>query len=292
MIPTHHHDDPKVTSNATAYLEVDDQFTRDDLEDLVPYPVAAFADLARNMESSALVAFHLDPTAELPRTRVLARRAAQAMNAEFVAAAHEPGEELVLEFDDGTVRGVATGLTGNTFVGPWLTAYWWARISHNTAAQEVLARFSAFLLTRGDGVFDPHLVLLVEALKAREAGDPVWRHYATAGAERVGAAHPERRDEAQFLDADLFGLLLAIGDQTEFTGQLERAVANHRTYFTSTPELASSLPGYVSIPLLAVCSIAVDEGMTIDIGTGYLPQYLLDHPDWMFTITAGEDSLT
>ena len=269
-----------------------DDFTEGDLEDLAPYPIDALRGLAEDSEGVALFAFHLDQSAELLRTRVLARRAAQAWNALFIAASYEEGQNLVFEFDDGTVPGISTGLTDYTYLGPWLSAYWWARISHNRSAQEVLAPFTIDILTRGDGHFDSHLVHLAAALQARDAGDPAWTQHALAGAQAVTHATNTPHDEALLLHLDLFALLLSIGDHTEFTTQLTQALNNHRTYFTATPEIAEHNRGYISIPLLAICSIAIDEGMPLDITNDYLPRYLLDHPDWMFTTHAGDDSLT
>jgi len=288
---TIHRNDRSIAS-ASNVISQTDELTADELHDLSEYPRDALWDLVGGSEATANFAFHVDPAGELPRTRVLARRAAQAWNALFIAASYEEGQNLVFEFDDGTVPGISTGLTDYTYLGPWLSAYWWARISHNGSAQEVLAPFTIDILTRGDGHFDPHLVHLATALQARDAGDPSWTQHALAGAEAVTRATDTPQDEALLLHLDLFALLLSIGDHTEFTTQLTQALTNHRTYFTATPEIAEHNRGYISIPILAICSIAIDEGMTLNVTSDYLPRYLLDHPDWMFTTHAGDDSLT
>lgn len=142
-------------------------------------------------------------------------------------------------------------------VATWLTAYWWARATRNKTMLDTIAGFDAGTLTPGTR-FDRAMLGLVEILLARE--------------------------EALFLQLDLFGVLASIGDQDAFTDQVEIALNSHRTYWTGSEERREHPAGFTSLPLLGVASMAADEGMRIEVESDYLPRELITNPLWMFNL--------
>ncbi|MFT3662383.1 MAG: immunity 49 family protein [Gordonia sp. (in: high G+C Gram-positive bacteria)] len=124
----------------------------------------------------------------------------------------------------------------------------------------------------------------MRALQSRARDEFTWFDLAAAAVEAAAVAPEDVREEALYLDVPVIGLIVAIGDQEAFTEQLGSALEAHRAYYSKNEYRTCRSDGFVSIPILAACCMAIDDGMTIDIETDYLPRYLLDHPAWMFEL--------
>lgn len=62
-------------------------------------------------------------------------------------------------------------------------------------------------------------------------------------------------------------------DSTKFNSDLNFALQNHKEFWSiSSREYKAD--GWVSIPLLAVCSIAFDKGISLETSSDYIPEWL------------------
>ncbi|MFT3662344.1 MAG: immunity 49 family protein [Gordonia sp. (in: high G+C Gram-positive bacteria)] len=236
------------------------------------------------MQSAACFRFGLDPSGCTPKSRLISRYAAQFTDLFFTSYSFPEGKSMSMEIGDKKVDFTATGLIMQASVKEWISGYWWSRISHNGTAQDTMMRFSAEDLTHLPGGRDAHRDLLVRALQARARNEFTWFDLAAAAIEAAAVAPEDVREEALYLDVPVIGLIVAIGDQEAFTEQLWSALEAHRAYYSKNEYRTCWSDGFISIPILAACCMAIDDGMTIDIETDYLPRYLLDHPAWMFEL--------
>ncbi|MED5816356.1 immunity 49 family protein [Mycolicibacterium sp. 050232] len=240
--------------------------------------------VAIGAETSARFQFGLDPSGATLETRLAARRAAQLIHASFQLAALPPGESLVIEVDSGGLETCGTGPEPDGVnVRTWLTAYWWARATRNATMLDTLAGFDADTLTPGTR-FDRATLGLVEILQARDRGDDSWARKISETVPFVDQPTTSSREEALFLQLDLFGVLASIGDQDTFTDQLEIALNSHRTYWSKNEERREHPQGFASLPLLGLASMAADEGMRIEVESDYLPRELITNWPWMFEL--------
>ncbi|WP_171055062.1 immunity 49 family protein [Mycobacterium sp. DBP42] len=240
--------------------------------------------IAAAADAGARFQFGLDPSGATFETRRAARRAAQVIHAAFQLAALPPGESFVIELDSEGLETCGTGpVPSGVNVATWLTAYWWARATRNKTMLDTLAGFDAGTLTPGTR-FDRAMLGLVEILLARDRGDESWARKISETVPFVDQPTISAREEARFLQLDLFGVLASIGDQDAFTDQLEIALNSHRTYWTGSEERREHPAGFTSLPLLGLAAMAADEGMRIEVESDYLPRELITNPLWMFDL--------
>ncbi|EGD56466.1 hypothetical protein SCNU_02907 [Gordonia neofelifaecis NRRL B-59395] len=224
-----------------------------------------------------------DPQAERVETRRTARLAAQLNSALFQLAGTASGTVEPVGYESGVLDLPTTGPTSYTHLRAWLNAYWWSQITRNSVAENVLAEFRLDDLAE-DGQFDDYWCRMFEALRGFDSGDHDWPGSVSAALESIDHPTMSTREESTLLALDLFGMLSAIGDQDEFSTQLERALESHRAYWSATAERRADPVGFASLPILGLTAKASYEGMRIEVESDYLPRGLLENPRWMFDL--------
>ncbi|MBA9001818.1 immunity 49 family protein [Thermomonospora cellulosilytica] len=223
----------------------------------------------------------LDPMAEQPQTWQSVTLAMQAGTAMFTAALRTEGT-VEVRLGDSEVAIPATGPRTWTHVGYWLDAMYLALICWEEERTNLLCSVPLDLLRASEkgAIVAPHLYAWAESLQRFWRGEPGAHELVQ---QALDLAKPQNAEEpggdARVLLAMppmiLFGHLLADEDH-EFNGALDEALRHHRMYWTSTPENARSSNGYVSLPLLAMTSLAHQKGVPIDIESPYIPMGLVD----------------
>lgn len=187
-------------------------------------------------------------------------------------------DEPLLQFPDGDTGGSPPS---------WLDGLACAVIANDRNACDCLASTIAF-----------DAVINASAASGRPIGDePFWPDYARAlialiNGDPSAAAHAQRarqqmasgsvgvlvREALMATEAPVLQLIeiAAAGAKREWPGAVARAVERFHAYF-STPERAHSLPGYLPLPLLAVCKLALDRGFATPDPSAYLPAMAKSH---------------
>ncbi|GAB2645149.1 hypothetical protein GCM10027169_11430 [Gordonia jinhuaensis] len=226
--------------------------------------------------SENLLGVHLgvDPDAVAMSTRVVAGRCAQSWFARTYLATVPAGEPVAVRVDLDEFQTIGVGpdprvLTANA----WLQSYWWARLTRDQTAIDLLA--ATPISAPGEGQHpDEAASALVRLLRRRDAGEPSWWD------------DPDSHGRHSRWDQPWSGIrdvLHTIGVQSRFTDALTDALRAHREHW-SAPAFRAVPQGFWSLPLTALAAIAVEEGMSLEVDSEYLPASLITDRLWMFEL--------
>lgn len=228
-----------------------------------------------------VTAYHTvgDPTGTWLPTWESIVLAMQASSALFVTALAEGGEaEFRLRDKDWRIPGRVA--TVDIDAGNWLRALWLAMICRERSRVVMLASVPEQLL-RGSGAdYDEYIYQWVKALQIywREEDGLVDALLAAMQGTDPGelrVADPELILELLYPPIELF-YLFTQRDEAKFNDSLVRALELHHRFWTKDEERRTNPDGYISLPLLAITSLAKDAGMTIDVESEYIPQVLVE----------------
>jgi hypothetical protein len=185
--------------------------------------------------------------------------------------------EVQLGANRPTVVCDGTGPTSETHADRWLDGFACAAITRSNVIMDRLLEVPVQLL-RDSGDADEGLFQQVEAVQAFVRGDDDAPEKALAALEaNTPEAAPDSVEYTQAITAPQLELLIHLmgGSDDEFNATLAEALELHRRYW-SHPERAHDIgSGLLPLHLLALASIAVDQGREIRVRSPYLPEFLI-----------------
>jgi hypothetical protein len=235
-------------------------------------------------DSETFYRLSIDPAARERATLDSARVAEQAWVALFAKAQSGEGDTLQIPFEETRVVVNRTGITDYIHLNTWFLAYRWATLARDREALAILASFDLETLLH-HGRFDSHMIALFKALRAFDTGDLNWPNYISEGMAHIGSPEVASREEAMYLQLDLFGLLASFGDQAEFTRQLETALKSYRAYWSATEERREDPESQAALMIAALAVKGQDQaGMAIEVESDYLPAGIVNDPHWFHNL--------
>ena len=198
--------------------------------------------------------------------------------ANFMYANH-PGIEFsfVLEDNEYHFTGGTDGAYKNVSI--WLKAVYMAIITRANNGVEELCKTSEEVFKNANikpNEFDLAMVQVVKGLFDSEADIKYW----ILEASRLSysdAIEPERQEYITKITAptvDLYACILT-RDEQRFNEELESALQMHQDFWSQSEKRRDNRAGWVSLPLLATCALAVDnKDFTITVESEYLPKWL------------------
>lgn len=220
-----------------------------------------------------------DPTATWLPTWESTVLAMQASSALFATALADGGEaQFRLRDKDWRIPGRVA--TVDVDAGNWLRALWLAMICRERSRVLMLASVPEELLRGSGAKYDEYVYQWVKALQIywrEEDGlvDALLAAMQGTEPDALRIADPELVLELLYPPIELF-YLFTQRDEAKFNDSLVRALELHHRFWTKDQERRTKPDGFISLPLLAIASLAKDAGMTIDVESEYIPQVLLE----------------
>ncbi len=187
-----------------------------------------------------------------------------------------------IEFALGSQHGrlPATGPTDATHVGNWRIGWWLAHLVRERAAIDRLAATPIDVLRRSSSRGDECQYLLIEALQGFEKRAPDWSTKLQAALDATDPTHVKLAEEEFVLNIlvpEMQMLFrLALGEIVPFDDALEFALTRHKKYW-SKGKRKQDPDGFLALGPLAISSVALDAGMTIDVESEYIPRELIEN---------------
>ncbi len=231
-------------------------------------------------EALALWLIANDPSAQEVRTIDAAAVTSDLTAGMFLAAAVEPGAPFSVTVNGSPMTFHGNGVHFHIAPDTWMPPYWWYRLSRSTQSRAAVNVLTRDQILR-DGHWARHRVHMYDAFIALDNDEPDWIDHVHLALETVGRPAPTDGMEAQYIHKPLLHMLIAIDDdnQDAFTDALVTGIETHRRYWTRNEKFAADCEGFTSIPLAAICALAVDRGLTIAVESDYLPTGLIA-PGW------------
>jgi hypothetical protein len=220
----------------------------------------------------------LDPTAGQEETWRAAVLASQAANAVF-ARTSKADETVQYRLGDQTVTLPVLGPNWHATPVDWITAAWLAVITRSEERIRELCSVGKYTLRGSGAKVEDYVHPWVETLQRFLRGDPI----SPALLESViDLSDPDNANYATreyllliaYPPANLLFRILR-GTAAQFNEALGQATAAHRDYW-SQADLAANPDGFVALPLLAMAIRGRDNGFAVEVGSGYLPENLLN----------------
>ena len=271
--------------------ETDVAFSRQRAEAEAKKPEAYLKALPKNLSHASMLrsttqswAAHLtvaDPAS--PRICEAIRLGAEGVAALFTAATAGKGE-VEVRLGGQRVRAAAAVDMSAAHPGNWQGGFFLAAICREKALLDALCAAPTDMLRRSSTKGDEYTYLYVDALRA------FWRKEDGAPAvllEAIKATDPERveiapEDYVLGIAVPQMEVLYRLMDLDGpgFNTALEKAASLHRKYW-SKGDRQKDPDGYVSFPLTALASFAVEAGLPVQVESDYLPARLVQgdcHP--------------
>lgn len=249
-----------------------DEFT----ESPVLRPQALSATLALAQQHCAI-----DPQAVKFDTWEAWVTAMQTGSALFAAATAPEGTGVTCRIKEQERTLPATGPEPHVNAGTWVTSFYLAMICRDNDRLRRLAEVPVSLLRDSGAVFDAYIYSWVETLQS------FWLGRQDVGDKLVAAVDATSPEALRYTDADLVSKILyppmillyriIRRDAVEFDKALVDALRQHKAYWTADEDRATSADGLVALGPLAMACLARDQGITVDVESGYLPRALLEH---------------
>jgi hypothetical protein len=215
--------------------------------------------------------------AEKAELRRALRIGAQAAAAIFALGSGSGEVEFAL--GDQHVRLPATGPTDATHAGTWRIGWWLAHAVRDQATIDTLVATPIDVLRRSSSRGDECQYLFIAALQAFERRAPDWSTKLEAALEVTDPKRVKLSDEEFVLNVLVPEMQMlfrfALGEIAPFGAALEFAIERHKKYW-SKGNRKQDPDGYLALGPLAICRLAVDAGMPVEIESEYVPRQLID----------------
>jgi hypothetical protein len=160
----------------------------------------------------------------------------------------------------------------------WMQGFFLASLCRNGELLESLCETPTEMLRRSTTVSPEYMYLFVDALRD-------YQRNVTGRAEKILAAlratDPSRPDiEAEewvlYIDVRLLEMFFCInGKDMDFGGALQKALEQHKEYWTKTEKRAKDWRGFLPLGILGLTAIAYDQRLPFDVESEYLPMDLV-----------------
>lgn len=220
----------------------------------------------------------VEPTSE----RVLGslRTAACGAAALFALASSSPGQQASIRFPDRRDHLLtSTGWTDSANSTLWENGFFSAMASRQYEALEVLAGIPMALLRRSTTQTQEWQYLRFEAFAAfaRRDRDAVEREVVALKAADPDLAPPSFTNYILDIASADLALLYEVmtRNQAGFDKALLTALKGHKHYYSRGDEKRDIL-GQLALSPLALCVVARDAGMSINVESDYIPRSVID----------------
>lgn len=193
--------------------------------------------------------------------------------------ANNPGSEFVFVMEGNEFH--ITGGTDGAYkhVSVWLKAMYMAIILRSNNAITELCKTPEEVFLNANIKPNSFDLAMVQVLKGLfdEASDIKFWILEAFKLYDSDSIEPERREFIAEITAPTLALYKCILTRNEqgFNEELENALMMHQEFWKSPVSRADDRSGWVSLPLLAACALAVDnKDFTITVKSDYLPEWL------------------
>lgn len=232
--------------------------------------------LASAAHTAAAFCYLLDPHSEkISDAFDISRRA---LNALFSCALNATNPTVVVFKNYEPIIFLEKPNAGSVHVANWLDGFFLNLILGDFESLRQLCRFPTMFLRKSPTRASEYMYLYKDALCAyiNEEPDAVDRIIAVLKATEPN--RPDIADEFMMLSLSVPQLevfLYAICGDIRFGASMQRAVENHKNFWSSSEDNSRSPRGFISIELLGLAVLGGDAGLSFDVDSPYLPLNLI-----------------
>lgn len=234
--------------------------------------------LATNAREAAAYGLIVNaPTTQISEALKLAARATSAL---FQAAHASPANPVTVRLDDAPATYASPPDGSTVHVGRWITGFYLSIIARDQDALNSLCSTPLGSLRSSSSRFPEYVYLYAQSL--RDFATRQWKDIVQTMLAAVKATDPERPD---ITDPDwaldlhvpqLEVLIYAVTKDAKFGDALARAVALHKKYWSKKKDLRlRDYEGFLAVELTALAKIGLDQGLSFDIDSPYVPMQLI-----------------
>jgi hypothetical protein len=242
--------------------------------------VVSVSSVISNAHSEAAYQLVFDPRS--PRVLQALRLAARASAALFAASTASPSNPVSVTLEEGAEPITYTSRPDESMinVGDWITSFYFGTIVRDEASIDRICEIDPMSL-RGSSTRGPeYLYLYAKAL--RDFHILQWDKIVDTMLAAVHATDLERpdvndKDWALWLHVPALEVLIyVVTKDAKFSDALQRAVELHKKFWSKKKDYRmQDYEGFFSVPLTALARIGLDQGLTFDVESPYLPKELL-----------------
>lgn len=270
--------------------DTDAAFARKQVDTLQRLIESAMEDVAADGDADALASVRrralmrlryltvLDPAAAREETWCAAVFASQAANAVF-ARTSKAAETVRYRLGDQTVALPVLGPNWHATPVDWLTATWLAVITRSEERIRELCSVGRYTLRGSGAKVEDYVHPWIETLQRFLGGEPVTPAMLESvidltDPENAKYATPGYMLLIAYPPVNLLYRILR-GTAVRFNDALAQATTAHRDYWSQV-DLADNPDGFIALPVLAMAIRGRDNGLAVEVESGYLPENLLN----------------
>ncbi len=196
----------------------------------------------------------------------------------FLYASHL-NEEVRFSIDGDSVELTATTADSFKHTALWLKSLWAAIISRSDEGRQNLLNTPKFVFENANIKPNSFDLVYVDLLKGLfdENADIEQLFIDISETTNPDVLEIERQDYIYDISVPVTKLIydLLRNKESEFNKELESALESHKKFWSKS-DRKDEYDGWVSLPLLAICSLAFDKGFNITVESEYIPKWLYE----------------
>lgn len=216
-----------------------------------------------------------------PRGVQALRIAARASAALFEAKSASPSSPVsVTLVDEAPITYTSPPNESTIDVGAWLNGFYLAKILRDHESLKMICQTDPESLRVSSTRGPEYLYLYTRALRDFQTRN--WSKLVDMLLAAVKATDPKRpdvHDKDWALDLhvpELEVLICVVTKDAKFGDALRRAVELHKEFWSQKRDYRmNSYRGFISVPLTALARMGLDQGLTFDVESPYIPNELL-----------------
>jgi len=190
-----------------------------------------------------------------------------------------PNKERQIQIGDTVVKAVGRATRDYIDFGTWMGVFYNAVILRDAKAIDFLTGLENRFMKQGNVSYDDVRIAEVEVYKVLFE-DIKYLEKAIEIYELKEKEFSKTDPSRLWIDnqgTPVIMLCKAVlqKNASEFNNLLEKGLDKHKKYFSKKDRAADFL-GWISFPLLMVCSYAHDKGMAITVESDYIPRWLFE----------------
>lgn len=193
--------------------------------------------------------------------------------------ASNPNKEREIQVGKTTIKTVGKETRDYIDFGTWMTVFYTAVILRDKKAIDFLTGLENRFMKQGNVSFDDVRIAEVEVYKVLFE-DSKYLEKAIEIYELKEKEFSKTNPSRNWIDNQGTPVIMLCKsvlqkDAFGFNDLLEKALNKHKEYF-SKKDRAADFWGWVSFPLLMICSYAYDNGISITVESDYIPRWLFE----------------